>query len=413
MPLDATARQYSENLFWKRVEELAKQHAEDVRQLKYKYSQNNLPLPGPFFSQYADLLLDYVRNSGDARLSSLIKAYEQSGSPFDEAAFQQVKTETVQWCHQQQHNAIGVIGPLISQTYSSNEPPQLREAITSRLVSGVSGIINNFVRDLEIRKAEYSFSQRPITASATDRSFCEIAVEQARQSIPEGDGKPRPKVGAVVVKNGKVLSSAYRGEKPGNHAEYIALEIKLPDETLAGATVYTTLEPCTVRNSPKVPCADRLIERGVARVWVGMLDPNPVIQGHGVRRLQAANIEVQLFPHDLMKEISELNRDFTREFDEVRSAPKTSQNYEKALSLEDRKIADILRYRGKIVTVLSKQKYGHGYLEGEADAVVIDCDSLGAILRFTMGSEEISFALSQIELSRDVAKNTLKMTIYR
>jgi pyrimidine deaminase RibD-like protein len=147
---------------------------------------------------------------------------------------------------------------------------------------------------------------------ADDAKFARQALDQARKSVSEPDGKVHPKVGAVVVKNGKVLSQSHRGELPQNHAEFIALERKLPDEAVAGATVYTTLEPCTTRNHPKIPCADRLIERKVARVVVGMLDPDMRITGRGIRKLRDANIVIDFFPSDIMKEVEELNREFTR-----------------------------------------------------------------------------------------------------
>ena len=120
-----------------------------------------------------------------------------------------------------------------------------------------------------------------LSSSANDdRQFMEMAIEEARKSTGE-DGRSHPKVGAVVVKDGRVLAKAHRGEFLGCHAEYIALEKKLVDQSLAGSTVYTTLEPCTSRNHPKIPCASRLIERKVARVVIGILDPNPKISGRG------------------------------------------------------------------------------------------------------------------------------------
>src|SRR5271170_4792038 len=119
------------------------------------------------------------------------------------------------------------------------------------------------------------------TAEDSDRKFAQLAIEEARKSVAENDDKPHPWVGAVVVKDGKMLCAAHRGEVPGNHAEFVALEKKLSGQTVAGATVYTTLEPCTTRTHPKVPCAERLVERKVARVVIGMLDPNPDICGRG------------------------------------------------------------------------------------------------------------------------------------
>lgn len=146
----------------------------------------------------------------------------------------------------------------------------------------------------------------------TDLEFMKRAIEESRRCIGEDD-RPHPLVGAVVVKDGKIIATAYRGWRAGgNHAEFIALDRKLRRHKLAGATVYTTLEPCTTRNHPKIPCAQRLIDRKVSRVVVGMLDPNQMITGRGIRKLRDANIAVDLFPPQLMAEVEELNRDFTR-----------------------------------------------------------------------------------------------------
>jgi pyrimidine deaminase RibD-like protein/NTP pyrophosphatase (non-canonical NTP hydrolase) len=147
---------------------------------------------------------------------------------------------------------------------------------------------------------------------ATELEFMRMAIDASRKCKGE-DGRQHPKVGAVVVKDGQVLATSYRGELgEGEHAEFTALEKKLYEDILSGATVYTTLEPCTTRNHPKIPCADRLIERKVARVVIGMLDPNPTITGRGQRRLRDASIQTDLFPADLMAEVEELNREFTR-----------------------------------------------------------------------------------------------------
>src|SRR5438105_289588 len=115
-----------------------------------------------------------------------------------------------------------------------------------------------------------------------DIEFMRLAIAESRNSSPE-DERPHPYVGAVAIKNGRRLATAFREAlAQGNHAEYTALESKLRDESISGATVYTTLEPCTTRNHPKVPCAQRLIERRVSRVVIGMLDPHSRITGKGV-----------------------------------------------------------------------------------------------------------------------------------
>lgn len=144
--------------------------------------------------------------------------------------------------------------------------------------------------------------------------FMRLAIDEAKRSVFE-DEQVHPYVGAVVVRAGELIEAAFRGEhKAGDHAEYTVLEKKLGKYTLAGCTVYTTLEPCTTRNHPKVPCATRLIERRVARVVIGMLDPYQPITGKGLLQLRRAGIAVDLFPPNLMAEIEELNRDFIREY---------------------------------------------------------------------------------------------------
>ncbi len=163
---------------------------------------------------------------------------------------------------------------------------------------------------------------------ADDRRFARMAIDEARKSVSENDKKPHPWVGAVVVKDGRVLSTAHRGEVPGNHAEFTALERNIPDAAAAGATVYVTLEPCTTRNRPKIPCADRLIERRIKRVVVGMLDPDDRIRGKGHRKLTNAGIEFSFFPLDLAMEVEELNREFTRfcERETVKSLPTANED---------------------------------------------------------------------------------------
>jgi pyrimidine deaminase RibD-like protein len=147
-----------------------------------------------------------------------------------------------------------------------------------------------------------------------DRRWMALALDEARKSVSAG-AKADPFVGAVAVDaKGCLIASAHRGElKPGDHAEYTLLEKKLANRSLIGATLYSTLEPCTTRNHPKVPCARRVLDRGFGRVVIGTLDPNQDIRGRGEWLLLEHNVQVAKFDSDLARALLELNRDFIRE----------------------------------------------------------------------------------------------------
>lgn len=144
------------------------------------------------------------------------------------------------------------------------------------------------------------------------------AIEVARRSVAEDRPDPPPRVGAVVVKDGRLLAGAHRGlTGDGDHAEYGALRACAPGD-LEGATVFTTLEPCTARSPGKTPCAQLLVQRGIAVVYIGSYDPNPEINRVGWRTLVDEGVTVRDFDGDLRQEIEAINKDFIDQFRQAR-----------------------------------------------------------------------------------------------
>lgn len=141
------------------------------------------------------------------------------------------------------------------------------------------------------------------------------AVDLAAKSDSEpGRGDPTPAVGVVIVKDGVEISSAYRGQCGiGNHAEKCAIDSAAGID-LSGSVVYTTLEPCSRRNAPKIACAQRLIDQGVSAVYIGLYDPNPKIYREGWKMLRDAGIALRDFPADLRDELRSINAAFLDQY---------------------------------------------------------------------------------------------------
>ena len=119
--------------------------------------------------------------------------------------------------------------------------------------------------------------------------FLDQALAQARLGF--GRTSPNPAVGAVVVKDGVVIGQGYHTYAGTRHAETVALEAA--GAGARGATMYVTLEPCA-HTGRTGPCAEALIEAGLAVVVAAMEDPNPLVAGQGFAKLRAAGIAVSV-----------------------------------------------------------------------------------------------------------------------
>ncbi len=136
-----------------------------------------------------------------------------------------------------------------------------------------------------------------------DIRFMQRAISLARKG--EGLAQPNPMVGAILVRNGEIVGEGYHLFANFKHAELVAIEAA---GTLAqGSTLYCSLEPCC-HYGRTPPCTDAIIQAGIARAFIAIVDNDARVRGRGIEQLREAGIEVTLGV--CQQEAYELNRDY-------------------------------------------------------------------------------------------------------
>jgi len=125
------------------------------------------------------------------------------------------------------------------------------------------------------------------SGSEEDEQFIQMCFDLARRGA--GYVSPNPMVGCVIVKNSKVIGEGWHERFGEVHAEVNA--INASRQNVAGATLYVNLEPCS-HTGKTSPCVDMIIENKIARVVVGVRDPNPLVNGAGIQKLKKNGIDV-------------------------------------------------------------------------------------------------------------------------
>ncbi len=177
--------------------------------------------------------------------------------------------------------------------------------------------------------------------------------------LGKGKVKTNPIVGAMIIKNNKIIGQGYHEEFGGPHAEIVALESAVED--VKGADLYVTLEPCSHQGKTP-PCTDAIIKAGIKRVFIGVVDPNPVNAGNGMKILEKNGIEVFLgYCENICASLIE---DFTKTV--LKKQPYFSL---KTAQTIDGKIATS-NGDSKWITSVSSREYVH-YLRSISDAILV------------------------------------------
>lgn len=129
----------------------------------------------------------------------------------------------------------------------------------------------------------------PITSE--DKLYMARCIELARCAI--NTARPNPMVGAVIVRNGKIIGEGFHRKCGEPHAEVNAIASVRDKEQLKDSTIYVSLEPCS-HYGKTPPCSELIIRMGIPRVVIGTADPFPKVSGRGIRQLEEAGIEVKV-----------------------------------------------------------------------------------------------------------------------
>jgi diaminohydroxyphosphoribosylaminopyrimidine deaminase/5-amino-6-(5-phosphoribosylamino)uracil reductase len=122
-----------------------------------------------------------------------------------------------------------------------------------------------------------------------EKRFMEIALKLAKRGM--GYVSPNPMVGAVIVKEGKIIGKGYHKMYGFPHAEIEALNDA--KESVKGSTMFVTLEPCS-HYGKTPPCAPEIVKAGIKKVFIAMIDPNPIVNGKGIEHLKRNGVEVEV-----------------------------------------------------------------------------------------------------------------------
>ncbi|MGA2667743.1 MAG: bifunctional diaminohydroxyphosphoribosylaminopyrimidine deaminase/5-amino-6-(5-phosphoribosylamino)uracil reductase RibD [Ignavibacteria bacterium] len=199
----------------------------------------------------------------------------------------------------------------------------------------------------------------------SDEQFIKRCLELAFKGA--GYTSPNPMVGCIIVKNGKILAEGFHKQFGADHAEINAINSALKrKKDLRGSSLYVNLEPCS-HTGKTPPCTDRIIENRIGEVVIGTIDPNPLVNGKGIKKLKKAGIKVRT--EVLEEECREFNKFYFKYI-------KTGLPYVtiKLAQTIDGKIAD-MEGNSKWISSPESRKYVHE-LRSRYDSVLIGKNTL-------------------------------------
>jgi diaminohydroxyphosphoribosylaminopyrimidine deaminase/5-amino-6-(5-phosphoribosylamino)uracil reductase len=247
-----------------------------------------------------------------------------------------------------------------------------------------------FARHLKFNKVKSGMAGKRSLIPGNGRDDYYMSIALALAEGAKGSTYPNPSVGAVIVKNNKIIGTGATSECGGPHAEINAL--KNAGAGCRGATMYVTLEPCC-HVGRTGPCTDEIIRAGIKRVFVSTVDPNPLVKGRGILQLRENGIPVATGLRG--KDAARINEDFF--FRITRKRPWISVKL--AMTLDGR-IADS-QGDSKWITSPASRKFDHELRARHAGIAVgrmtLEKDNPKLTVRYTQGANPVRFVFSSTD----------------
>ena len=225
--------------------------------------------------------------------------------------------------------------------------------------------------------------------SVRDRYFMRNALNISLRGI--GNTCPNPSVGVVIVKNNKILSRGWTQPGGNPHAEVVAIKKK---KNLLGTTLYTTLEPCSHYGKSK-PCIDQIIKAKISRVVIGLKDPNPKVNGKGIKKLKKKNIKITLgvLTNEIIKTHSYFFHKIKKKHPFIATKIAISKNG---------KMIDNSR---KWITSKESREYGN-FLRSKFDAIIT---GINTVLKDNPSLDCRHFGMEKLSPARIILDSSLKI----
>jgi len=162
MPLDADGRRYADNLFQNSAEDIEKDALRQTAEIHAAFSKRSIWLPCPHYAgALGRVFLDHFRRLAQARMVSLLSAYEKAGLPFDDACLQEIETEVVQFCNTLQQEAALRIEQEAQRVFGDRSAAdEERQAVTSEVRDEIRKITSRVARDLRVKRDEIILGER-------------------------------------------------------------------------------------------------------------------------------------------------------------------------------------------------------------------------------------------------------------